>query len=164
MIETAPPLAPGAPGAPTPEAPRWYIGHVSPLANGESRLAIVATVPGVTFAEVAWFLCRALIPDLIRRGGAFLPTREQVESERSAAALLESSPAVRIYARNGETVWIGHVAEQAIGPALLAYGFTAIGPVPGDVKKVCDRAAAEAAFDARYLTGPLPNTGPVEPG
>lgn len=149
---------------PNSETPRWTIGHISRDANGGARIGIVASVPGVSFLEVAWFVAREVVGGLIQRGanGETVPTRQQVEETQQRALLLEQSPAVRIFARGAQTVWVGDVALGAIGDALRHFGWTDVGPVPADVRKACQRAQDEAGFDAAYLI-PLPAAAPPAP-
>lgn len=158
-----------APAAPAPDyAPRWVIGHVSPGPDGKARVAIVATTGGVSWAEVGHFLARELLSECFRRtqmGDGLVPTRQQVETEQRAALLLEQAPAVRIYARAGEVIWLGSVALAAVGENLVYLGWTDVGAVPGDVRKACMRAQDEAGFDAKYMV-PLPKApeAPATPG
>ena len=152
------------PALPPDYSPRFVIGHLSPGPAGEARVSIIALTGGVTWAEVAFFLCVKVISEFIKRSQTaepFVPTKTQLESEQKAAALLDSSPAVRIYARGPLTVWLGQVALDAVGEGLREYGFIDVGPVPSDVRKACMRASDEAGFDKSYLSGPLPGAKPA---
>lgn len=147
---------PAEPAAPPPSdyTPRFVIGHVSPGPDGKARVAIVATVGGVSWAEVGFFLARELLAECFRRsqmGDGMIPTRQQVETEQRAALLLEQAPAVRILSRAGEVIWLGSVALAAVGENLAFLGWTDVGAVPGDVRKACMRTQDEAGFDAKFM-------------
>ena len=133
------------PKVPTPS--RWTL-VVTPLPNGEASSTFATITPGVTRAEVARSLARLAATYLISPFDV-LPTEQEAQAYAARIALVKEHPATRLFARSGETVWVGDTLPEAIVTHLALAGWIDVGPVPVDAVRPCDYCVDPAAFEKK---------------
>lgn len=139
---------------------------VRPLPNGESRLVLVASVEGVTHAEVVHHLAKALTA-LTGSPLAGIPTEAQLAVQARREKVAAEHPARHIFTKtldNGaeRDLFLSDAAVEEVGADLTAREWARrrcparFGSVP------CDYTLDPAAFRSEFLT-PLPADPPPPP-
>ncbi len=120
--------------APPPSIPRWKM-TITP--NGqEARVEIVSQAEDVTFAEVAFFVSK-VTTTFIANGGSRLPTEREVIAQQKKNEIAQQHPAVRLFARDGEQLWLGAAAVESHHDDIKAAGWIDAGPAPEGVTRPC---------------------------
>lgn len=129
--------------------------HVQPLADGESRISIVAAVEGVTYAEVVHHLVKA-VSALTRTPLVTVPTEAQMAEQAKRADTASKFPAAKLLVRRGERLCLSDAGMAAVGDILLGEGWIDAGPVPAALGVLpCDYMIDPDAFNAARLP-PVP--------
>lgn len=156
--------------------PRWEV-RITPTGDtpfGEARMEVTAYASDVCLGEVfvGVFKVAGLLSDP-REARVRIPTVGEVQERARVAQVLQEHPAIKLFIRNGEQVWLseGGLTEYldetpggfkpvqpgepvegtltTVAKLLAACGWTDAGPAPAEVKRPCDYFLNEEALLAK---------------